>query len=67
MRRPVVGRTGLEVLDPTTPEGDCTKVPRETDVGTKAFERSTTAANKSEIRAARRNEMLLAFGIFVLC
>ena len=68
MRRPVVaGRTGLEVLDPaTTAEGDCVKVPREGDDGTKALERATVAAKRSEISATRRRELLSAFAILML-
>ena len=68
MRRPVVaGRTGLEALGPaTTAEGDCVKVPRERDDGTKALERATVAAKRSEISATRRRELLSAFAILML-
>ena len=67
MRRPVVaGRTGLEALGPaTTVEGDCVKVPRESDDGTKAFERATVAAKRSEISANRRHELFTAFAILL--
>lgn len=59
MRRPVVaGRTGLEALG-------CVKVPRESDDGTKAFERATVAAQRSEISANRRHELFSAFAILL--
>ena len=68
MRRPVVaGRTGLEALGPaTTVEGDCVKVPRERDDGTKALERADVAAKRSEISATLRHELFLAFAILML-
>ena len=68
IRRPVVaGRTGLEALGPTTTvEVGCVKVPRARDDGTKALERATVAAKRSEINATRRHALISFFAILVL-